>query len=81
MTRPALTPCLICEKAVIYLWNDGVIVGTESTELASAARINILAWYGSAFDCNEYSAIICDDCLDTAIQRRRVTFVHEHSPI
>jgi hypothetical protein len=78
MARPYLTPCMICEKAVIYLWSEDVIAGNESTNLASASNITIRAHYGSEFDCNEYAGIICDECLDRAIQRRRVRFVTEH---
>ena len=44
-----------------------------------AAYMYIVAGYGSNFDMNEYQAIICDDCLDKAIQRNRVMFVKEHS--
>ena len=76
--RPALTPCLICEKAVTYLWGKD-IAGT-STNLNGASDVTIIAWYGSEFDMNEYSAIICDECLDKAIQSKRVTFVKEHPP-
>lgn len=76
--RPPLTPCLICEKAVMYLWGNEN-AGTSSN-LNGAADISIIAWYGSQFDMNEYAAIICDDCLDKAIQKRRVVFVKEHPP-
>jgi hypothetical protein len=76
--RDQLTPCLICEKAVIYLWTEE-IAGSASN-LDSASDIKIMASYGSVFDMNEYQAIICDECLDKAIQRNRVLFVKEHSP-
>jgi hypothetical protein len=75
--RDQLTPCLICEKAVIYLWTKEV--AGSATNLDSASDIRIMANYGSVFDMNEYQAIICDDCLDKAIQRNRVLFVKEHS--
>lgn len=76
--RPPLTPCLICEKAVIYLWPEELAGGT--TNLDSACDLTIMASYGSEFDMNEYTAIICDECLDKAIQRNRVSFVKEHKP-
>jgi hypothetical protein len=79
--RPPLTPCLICEKAVVYLWSKDVIAGADATNLNNASDVRILAWYGSIFDCNEYHAVICDDCLDKAIQRNRVSFVKEHPPL
>ena len=71
--RPDLTPCFICEKAVIYLWKD-----KDATNLDGASNVKIFSWYGSVFDANEYHAVICDDCLDSAIQSRRVTFIKEH---
>ena len=74
--RADLTPCLICEKAVIYLFED-----KRATNLNGASNVKILSWYGSVFDMNEYHAIICDDCLDAAIQRNRVSFIKEHPPL
>jgi hypothetical protein len=78
MTRPPLTPCIICEKAVIYLWPEEFGTG-DTDNLNGATHLNFYAGYGSEFDCNEYQAIICDECLDKAIQRNRVLFVKEHS--
>ena len=74
--RQELTPCLVCEKAVIYLWTEEV--AGSASNLDGASDIKILASYGSVFDMNEYQAIICDNCLDKAIQRNRVLFVKEH---
>lgn len=76
--REPLTPCMICEKAVMYLWTEEQ--SPRATNLDGGSNVKIMAWYGSQFDMNEYHAIICDDCLDKAIQRRRVNFVKEHSP-
>jgi len=76
--RQELTPCLICEKAVIHLWPEEL--AGESSNLDGASDVIIYGSYGSVFDCNQYQAIICDDCLDKAIQRNRVLFVKEHSP-
>ncbi len=73
--RSNLTPCLICEKAIVYLWDL-----KNSTNLNGGSDIKIMSSYGSIFDCNEYHAVICDDCLDEAIQKKRVSFVKEHSP-
>jgi hypothetical protein len=76
--RNELTPCLVCEKAVIYLWPKEL--AGEATNLDGASDVRIIASYGSEFDCNEYQAIICDECLDKAVQRNRVLFIKEHSP-
>jgi hypothetical protein len=76
--RDQLTPCIVCEKAVIYLWPEEFGTG-DTNNLDGATHLNFYSGYGSEFDCNEYQAIICDDCLDKAIQRNRVLFVKEHS--
>jgi len=76
--RQELTPCLICEKAVIYLWSEE-LPDLPSANLDGAVYMNLLAGYGSMFDMNEYEAIICDDCLDKAIQRNRMLFIKEHT--
>jgi hypothetical protein len=73
MTRPPLIPCLICEKAVIYLWPEL----EKPTNLNSACDVYIQGDYGSNFDMLKYEAIICDECLDKAIQSKRVRFVGE----
>jgi hypothetical protein len=78
MDEPTLTPCIVCEKAVMYLWDKDVI-GMETNNLDGGVYMNLLAGYGSVFDMNEYEAIICDDCLDKAVQRNRVLFVKEHT--
>lgn len=78
MDEPTLTPCIVCEKAVMYLWNKDVI-GMETENLDGGVYIVMIAGYGSVFDMNEYQAIICDDCLDKAVQRNRVVFIKEHT--
>jgi hypothetical protein len=72
----------MCEKAVIYLWNKGIDSNTQELpeNLDGASNVTIQAWYGSEFDMNEYHAILCDECLDKAIQSKRISFVKEHSP-
>lgn len=78
MNKPILTPCIVCEKAVMYLWYDD-LPGLSAENLDGGVYINLLAGYGSVFDMNEYEAIICDDCLDKAVQRNRVVFVKTHT--
>lgn len=76
MTRPFLTPCLICEKAVVYLWTEEQ--AGDATNLNDAVDFEITGSYGSRFDTNIYHAVMCDDCLDKAIQSRRVSFVRSY---
>ena len=78
MDEPTLTPCIVCEKAVMYLWDKDVI-GMETENLDGGVYMVMIAGYGSVFDMNEYQAIICDDCLDKAVQRNRVVFIKEHT--
>jgi hypothetical protein len=76
MPRPFLTPCLICEKAVIYLWTEEQ--AGDATNLNDAVDFEITGSYGSRFDTNIYHAVMCDDCLEEAIQKRRVSFVRSY---
>lgn len=76
MNRPFLTPCLICEKAVVYLWTEEQ--ADDATNLNDAVDLKIVGSYGSRFDTNIYHAVMCDDCLDKAIQSRRVSFVRSY---
>lgn len=78
MNETILTPCIVCEKAVMYLWNKN-LTGTQTSNLDGGVYVNLLAGYGSVFDMNEYEAIICDDCLDKAVQRNRILFVKAHN--
>ena len=64
------TPCIICEKAILYLWPE-----RGSSNLNNAVDIHISGHYGSSFDTMRYSGIICDDCLDTLIQRNKIEFI------
>lgn len=60
-----LTPCIICEKAVIYY-------AFVTQTLSSASHITIKSTYPSDFQDNQYTGIICDDCLDHLIQSNKV---------
>lgn len=70
--RPDLTPCIICEKAVMYLW-DG-----NPTNLNGAVDINITGHYGSEFDTTKFEGTLCDECLDKLVQSRRLRFAGYH---
>lgn len=67
------TPCLICGKDVYYLWED-------SSNIDNGADVKIQAWYGSRHDMEEFSAVVCDDCLDTAIKNKRIELKKVHGP-
>jgi len=72
--KSPLTPCLICEKALVYL-EFGEEKLKDTNVINNASSFRIVCTYGSEFDTNVYEAVICDECLDKAIQRRRVAFV------
>jgi hypothetical protein len=61
----SLTPCLICDKAVVYY-------APTTQTLAAASYLSILPTYPSNFDGYAYGAVICDACLDHAIQSKKV---------
>lgn len=65
-------PCLICEKAVLYLWDEQP---HKAENLNGAAWLHVYPGYGSDFDMNEYIAIICDSCIDASIQSKRLSFL------
>lgn len=73
--RPDLTPCIICEKAVMYLSEN------NSTNLNGGVNITLSAYYGSEFDTSEFSGIVCDECLDRLIQSKRLTFTGYRSSL
>ena len=60
-----LTPCLICEKAVVYYV-------PETRTLSAASYLSIKPTYPSNFENYQYSAIVCDDCMDHLIQSNKV---------
>ena len=62
----AFAPCLVCGKDIKMLWPH-----TEGSNLNDATEFNIYGGYGSKFDLSEYKAIICDNCLETAISKNR----------
>ena len=64
------TPCMICEKAILYLWP-----AHNATNLNNAVDVSIAGYYGSDFDTMRYTGIICDYCLDTLIQRNKVEYI------
>ena len=64
------TPCMICERAILYLWP-----AHNATNLNNAVDVSIAGYYGSDFDTMRYTGIICDYCLDTLIQRNKVEYI------
>jgi hypothetical protein len=79
MPRKNLTPCIICEKAIIYLWEDTDTYGfkNKSTNLSNACNVYIQGSYGSSFDLTSYEGVICDECLDQIIQSKRLSISEE----
>jgi hypothetical protein len=71
------TPCLICEKALMYI-ELGENKTKDTDVINNGTNFQIVGNYGSEFDSNIYEAVICDECLDKAIQRRRVDFVRNY---
>jgi hypothetical protein len=69
--RPSLTPCIICEKPVIYLYPEH----TKATNLDSGCDITISAHYGSDFDTCQFSGVVCDKCLNNLVESKRLTLV------
>lgn len=73
--RKPLTPCIICDKQMNYLWPN------EATgNIAHGCDVIMIGSYGSRFDTDEYHAIICDNCLKTAQEKGKARFVKEHAP-
>jgi len=62
------TPCLICEKAMFLLYKE-----YHTKDMVNNGNsFKIIGGYGSSFDGYAYHGVICDDCLDQAIQRNRI---------
>ncbi len=71
--RNILTPCIKCDKAIVFLWPE-----EDNNNLSSATDFNIKPQYGSDFDLNVYKAMICDSCLNKLIQNKQVTFIRRN---
>lgn len=69
------TPCFVCEKALMYVpMGIGSNITINKDCVNNANTFSIIPNYGSAFDGpHRYLAIVCDECLDTAIQSKRVS--------
>lgn len=73
------TPCIICEKSMFHVVTsngaNGHIVMKDCIEEGNT--FYIVPGYGSNFDVVDssfkYEAIICDECLDKAIQSKRIS--------
>jgi len=73
--RPTLTPCIICEITITYLWDQTHNLKdlVEIPNLDSAIDIDLCAGYGSIHDGDMYTAVICDTCMTTLIAKKLVT--------
>jgi hypothetical protein len=82
--RPTLTPCIICEITITYLWDEthNLKNVVEIPNLNYAIDIDLCAGYGSIHDGDMYTAIICDTCMTTLIDKKLVThkgnYIHGH---
>jgi len=65
------TPCIVCEKALAYVELGPDKVKYEDC-ITNGTNFDIVAGFGSDFDGNHYEAVICDECLDKAIQKSQV---------
>jgi len=74
--RPTLTPCIICEITITYLWDQTHNLKdlVEIPNLDSAIDIDLCAGYGSIHDGDMYTAVICDTCMTTLITKKLVTY-------
>lgn len=72
--RPKTLNCLICNKNIEYLYKDT----EEYTNLSNAADVKIVGAYGSDFDTDEFDAVICDGCLENAVNLKRVNHCKSH---
>jgi len=72
-----LTPCIICEKAIIYL----EVLDLIHEHPAGASKISIRSEDQSNFDGYDYSGLICDACLDKLIQLNRVLITLSNSGV
>jgi hypothetical protein len=71
MIREIPTNCFVCDREVKYLWEDL----DKTTNLENASDIFIQSDYGSEFDLDQYSATVCDNCLQKAIELKKVRYI------
>jgi hypothetical protein len=68
------TPCIVCEKALSY-----AEIGFDKVKyhdcINNGTNFFVYGGWGSDFDGNKYEAVICDDCLDKAIQKSQVLVI------
>lgn len=82
--RPQLTPCIICEITITYLWDETHNLKNvlEIPNLDSAIDIELCAGYGSIHDGDMYTAVICDSCMTRLIDKKLVAhtgnYIHGH---
>lgn len=62
-----LTPCIICEKAIVSLNHP-----CDDSLLADASTVSFSASVTSSFYGFSYQGLCCDPCLDNLIQRRKL---------
>lgn len=71
--REPISPCLICEKTIGYLWNQKEILEKSAPRnLDFACSVQLVGDYGSIHDGDVFTAVICDDCLTTLQEKKLV---------
>jgi len=71
--RQPILPCIVCNKKMNYLWPE-----EELTNVDDGVDFYMTGCYGSKFDLQEFTAILCDTCLETAYNKGHVRFVKEY---
>ena len=60
----AFTPCLVCNKEMTQI--------SDYSEINDGTSFDIDCQYGSKYEFSSYMAIVCDDCLKSAIDKGSV---------
>lgn len=70
MSKPKLTPCILCEKKIEYL----DLNQENSFNLDFACSVRIEGHYGTIHDADIYTAVICDDCVTILKNKELLTY-------
>ena len=63
--------CLTCSKTIEWMEN----IGYEN----DACVINVLPGYGSRYDLSNFKSVICDDCIEKAVEDERIITETEYN--
>lgn len=65
-----LTPCILCDKAIIAINHP-----CGKSPLANALTVSFSASIVSSFAGFSYQGLCCDDCLDHLIQSKKLNII------